>query len=312
MIDADISDLTGDFFGDAQFYNYENSEQAAARGVHSRIILDASDLVANLGMDFSMARFASKSSVVLGDINEIDADDVTDVVWANSKSANIDFTESQNDSVLIFTNTNDSTGDIVSLGGDYNDTIHAGANDTINAGGGDDTIYAGGQTHIVFDPNSTGDDLVLGWTSTDVIELDEAPGSMAINDSGQLVLSSETAAMTVSLESGSFTSSTDIRFNINGEEGIARIADLGGNVTYDQNVTYYNGIEVGTLVVDNSSATTIDLTDSKYVNIANIDASNATGHVELKGNSANNVIKAGKRASVLWGGGGNDTLIGGE
>ena len=110
-VDVGIANLNRYFFGDGQFYNYAN-------------LADAS---------------------TLDDENSIDENSIYNVIWTNSDSATIDFSESQTDEVLIFTNTN-SRGDIVSLGGDYDDTIHAGKNDTI-----------------------------YGWNSTDYLDFDSIP-----------------------------------------------------------------------------------------------------------------------------------------
>ena len=150
-----------------------------------------------------MLRMAD-GSVTLDDENAVDESNIVNVIWANSNSGTINFYESQDDEVLIFTNTN-ARGDIVSLGGDFNDTIHAGKNDTIDSGGGDDQIYLeGNKVHVIFG-NSEGDDTVYGWNSTDYLELDSIPDLSIVG--GDLYLENENGTLLID---GSFTNSTNI------------------------------------------------------------------------------------------------------
>ena len=343
LIDAGVENLTRDFFDDFQFKNFATAAQASTSGAIARNVFEASVAGSSAGLTFSMIHMANRSDVTLNDYNEIDDEDlITDVVWANSNSATIDFTESQNNNVLIFTDTNGTTGDVLTLGDFYNDTIHAGANDTIdagdgndiisvrsgaygknaviNGGAGDDTITVSNATRVVFD-DSEGHDVVNEWQTADkgtnkatVLEVDSPIQGASINGSGQLVITGENQTMVINSADGSFTSDTDIAYEFNGSEGIARVAGSDHVVNYDSDVTFYDGVENGTLSVDSSSAIEIELSDSDitYNNVLNIDASSATGRVTLSGNSADNVIHGGKRSSTLWGAGGNDTLIGGD
>ena len=325
LIDAGVENLTADFFGDAQFKDFANAEQASTTALYAKNVFDASKLAKDRGMDFSMVKMAD-SSVSVGRDNEIDEDDITNVVWTNSNAATIDFSKTQDGSALIFTNTN-NRGDVVSLGGDFDDTIHAGAKDTIFSGDGndiiyaegksaiidgndgDDTIIASGLSHIVYDNNAVGDDLVQNWSSSNVINLNEMPESMSISD-GKLIL--ESGVGTMSIEgSESFSSSTDIKYELNGTSGIARVADEDLIVEYDRNVTYYDGVNNGTLNISTSSNAVVNLTnDSKH--ISRVDASSTTGRVDISGDSLNNTIQGGTKNSTLWGGGGDDVLIGGD
>ena len=201
----------------------------------------------------------------LDDENAVNESSIVNVVWANTGSAaTIDFHESQDDEVLIFTDTN-SKGDIISLGGDYNDTIHAGKNDTIDAGGGNDLIYLdGNRAHVIFG-NSEGNDTVYGWNSTDYLEFDSMPDASISN--GDLYLENENGTLLID---GSFTNSTNIRYS----DGILRVGDSSGNVIYDRSVNYYAG---SNLILDTSRGTSIDLSSSTYENISMIDASDGRG-----------------------------------
>ena len=330
-----VASLTADFFDTGKFYNYASVEDASTSSVYASTVFDASERVAEAGMSFSMLRMADGSAAV-DDENAVDESDIVNVVWANTGSAaTIDFA-GQTDSILLFTNTNGTYGDAVTLGGDYDDTIHVGANDTILAGdgndsiivedgaagknayidtgAGNDTVYAGRGTHIVFDDTESGDDVVLNFTAgtnskAGVIEIAGSSIPEASLNGGALVLSSENGTISIA-GSESFTGSTDFAINYNGTDGVLRVADSNGNVTYDKDVTYYAGTD-STLLLGASRATTVNLSDTTYENIANVNAGSATGKVVISGDSGDNAIYGGKNASTLWGGGGNDTLYGG-
>ncbi|MBR1420629.1 MAG: hypothetical protein IJ575_06205 [Selenomonadaceae bacterium] len=263
-VDAGIENLTSDFFGNGKFYNYATVSDASTSGVYSSTVLDASDLVENLEMSFSMLRMANGSSS-LDDENAVDESNIVNVIWANSGSATIDFSQSQTSEVLIFTDTNGRSADIVSLGGDYNDTIHAGRNDTVDAGGGDDQIYLeGNKVHVIFG-SSEGNDTIYGWNSTDYLEFDSIPDLSIV--SGDLYLENENGTMLID---GSFTNSTDIKYS----DGILRVGNSNGDVIYDRSVNYYAG---SNLILDTSRSTSIDLSSSTFENISMIDAANGRG-----------------------------------
>ena len=316
-VDAGIENLTKDFFGTGKFYNYASAEEASTAGVYSNSVLDASALVESIGTSFSMLRMAD-GTATLDDENAVDESAIYNVVWANAgSSATIDFSNSQNAEVIVFTDTNGKNGDIVSLGGDYNDTIFAGRNDTIFAGGGDDSInfnYSANGAYVVFDATAEGNDTVTGFVAGDakkgnVIAVEGSAVPTFSLTGGNLMVTTDTATMLID-GSENFSSTTDFKYNLNGTDGVLRVAD-NGTVTYDKDVTYYAGTDAE-LVVDTSRTTTIDLSTSTYANIANVDASDASGKLTLLGDSDDNVLYGGTKASTLWGGGGNDTLIGGD
>ena len=266
LVDAGIENLTSEFFGDGIFKNYASAEDASTSGVYAGNVLDATDLVDSIGMSFSMLRMAD-GSVTLDDENAIDESNIYNVVWANTEAATINF-ETQTDSVFIFTNTN-RQGDLVSLSGDFNDTIHAGRRDTIDAGAGDDVIYLHeNRAHVVFG-NYEGNDTVYSWNSTNYLDLDSIPGISISN--GNLYLESENGTMLIE---GSFTNSTNVRYNLDGSDGILRVGNSNGDVIYDRSVNYYAG---SNLILDTSRGTSIDLSSTNFENISVIDATNGRG-----------------------------------
>ena len=215
LTDAGVANLTSDFFGNSRFYNYENADQAAASGVYSGTVFNASNVVNDLGMSFSMARMADTSS----------PSNSTAVVWANSSSATIDFSDSQTEAVLVFTDTNGTTGDIVSLGGNYNDTIHAGSNDLINAGGGNDQIYIGNSNNVTVEYSSgDGNDIVYGFSSDDVFNITGTSYS-SVQSGNNLIVTVDDSNVTLV---GSSSSQT---FNINFTSTSSKLASdsLWGN-----------------------------------------------------------------------------------
>ena len=177
LTDAGVANLTSDFFGTARFYNYADSTQAANSGTYSGTVFNAANLVNELGMSFSMARMADTSS----------PSNSTAVIWANSSSSTIDFSNSQTEAVLVFTDTN-SHGDFVSLGGNYNDTIHAGSNDLINAGRGNDQIYIGDASDVTVEYSSgDGNDIVYGFSSDDVFNITDSNYSSVLDGNNMIV-----------------------------------------------------------------------------------------------------------------------------
>ena len=111
--------------------------------------------------------------------------------------------------------------------------------------------------------------------------------------------------------SESFNSETSIKYELNGSIGIARVADDEFTVEYDRNVTYYDGVNNGTLNISSSNNAVVNLSDGRYNHISNVDASSASGHANISGDSLNNTLRGGTNYSTLWGGGGDDLLIGG-
>ena len=105
-----------------------------------------------------------------------------------------------------------------------------------------------------------------------------------------------------------------IKVNVGGQDITAK---FGNTLTYDSEVDYYEGTELGALSVNQSDskemAIWLDGTDGKiYNNVNEIDAEAYSGQTTLVGNAMDNVITASKGKSSLWGGAGDydDTLIG--
>ena len=55
LTDACVQNLTSDFFSQGKFYNFSNARQSSTSEAIARNIFDASDIVSNLEIDFSIA-----------------------------------------------------------------------------------------------------------------------------------------------------------------------------------------------------------------------------------------------------------------
>lgn len=184
LIDAGIENLTKDFFYEGMFFNFANATQASTNGTYAKNVFDASELVENLEMDFSMVKVANRSDVDLSKGNSISSS--TNLIWVNDYKTSVNL--KQTGSILLFTDTN-SRGDLVSLSGNYNDTIHVG---------NDDTIYSGG-----------GNDLLIGWNSSNMLILDKFNSAQLDND--DLIIDGSVTITNIDL-------STDVFANVNGVE----------------------------------------------------------------------------------------------
>ena len=156
LIDAGIENLTKDFFDQGKFFNFSSASQAST-GI-AKNVFDASELIDDQGMDFSMVKMANRSDVNLSSKHSVR--NPVNVVWVNDSKTIIDL--DQTDKVLLFADTNDDVGDFVALSGNYNDTIHVGNNDTIDSGGGND--------------------LLIGWDSSNMLILDRFGSAWFEND----------------------------------------------------------------------------------------------------------------------------------
>ena len=281
LTDAGVQNLTGDFFSKGKFYNFSNARQASTSGAISRNVFDATDIVENLEMDFSMAKFANRSEMPTGsDTSKINS---TSVIWLNDSASVIEL-EDQTDAVLIFTDSN-NVGDELYLGSqNFNDTIHAGFNDTIDAGGGNDQIYVGSSTNVIY---SAGNDTIMNWNSSAIIDLNDLDSIPSISVSnGNLLIGS----MTINNVSGS-----DVQYRFEDEIGIVRVAS-NGSLNYGSEITYYAG---SILILDTDQNVRIDLSDSVFENISVIDASNGSGADRFVYESGNITIQNGDSTDVI-------------
>ena len=135
--------------------------------------------------------------------------------------------------------------DTISLSGNYNDTIHVGNRDVVNPGGGDN--------------------LLIGWDSSNRLILDTKPNSVSF-DGSNLILTSRSSNNTLT----GMNSNIEVVIDTDSDRYVARFADSINPSIKVESGNYY-----------------------------------------LFGDSSDNVLNAVSSATTLWGGGGNDTLIGG-
>ena len=282
LTDAGVQNLTGDFFSQGKFYNFSNARHASVSGAIARNVFDASDIVSTLGMDFSMARFANRSDAKIG--SSMSIENVVNVIWVNDSASVIELAD-QTGSILFFTDSN-NVGDQLYLGSqNFDDTIHAGFNDTIDGGGGNDQIYVGSSTNVIY---SAGNDTIMNWNSSAVIDLNDLASIPAISVSGENLLIGST---TINQVAGS-----DVQYRFDDEIGIVRVGNSSGNVNYGSEITYYAG---SILILDTDQNTVIDLSDSRYENISVIDAANGSGADRFIYESGNITIQNGDSTDII-------------
>ena len=91
---------------------------------------------------------------------------------------------------------------------------------------------------------------------------------------------------------------------------------FGDNLIYNKDVNLYGSdspttLNVDSTYTDSSAAILLDGSDGKvYYNVKDVNASNYTGDSTLVGNDMDNILTASQGNSSLWGGSGDDTLIG--
>ncbi len=133
---------------------------------------------------------------------------------------------------MIFADTN-TQGDLISLVGDYNDTIHVGNNDTVFAGGGSDIIY--------------------GWDSSDVLIIDQLPSSIGLEGSVLIIENDPSSNTSIT----GVNSSIDVVFNFEGTEGIAKFADTNLDVSSEEGLFVLFGNSNDNILTGGLTSTTL-------------------------------------------------------
>ena len=228
LIDAGVENLTKDFFGEGKFYNFAHAIQSTIDGVYARNVFDASDLLEDLGMDFSMIKIANRSDVGLTSRNYVGSS--TNLIWVNDYSTDIDFKQTGN--ILLFADTNDD-GDMISLSGNYNDTIHVGNSDIVNPGGGDN--------------------LLIGWDSSNLLILDNEPNNVSMSGSN-LIISTSSSNNTIT----AVDSTIEVVIDTDDARYVAKFADtLNANISAESNNYYLFGGSNDNVLTGGRSATTL-------------------------------------------------------
>lgn len=191
--------------------------------------------------------------------------------------------------------------------------------DTLKGGNGNDTFFYG-----VGEGNDYIQSYRYATNNTDTIKLFNANGFDAVTTDtaagGNVVLTVGTGKLTVD---ATFTNNyaTVKAATADGKTYVADVAAAGTATTFayndDVNI-YYGSNKVDTLAfatgdADNHKVYLDGRTGTVYNSVEVIDGTNATGDLELAGNSSSNTIKGGAGNSTLWGGAGDvsDTLVGG-
>ena len=134
---------------------------------------------------------------------------------------------------------------------------------------------------------SAGNDTIMNWNSSAVIDLNDLASIPAISVSGENLL---IGSMTINQVAGS-----DVQYRFDDEIGIVRVAS-NGSLNYGSEITYYAG---SILILDTNQNTVIDLSDSTYENISVIDAANGSGADRFIYETGNITIQNGDSTDVI-------------
>ena len=225
-------------------------------------------------------------------------------------------------------------GKDVLTGGGGADTISGGdGNDVIDGGLGADSLQGGtGNDTVTYD---SGDTVIGGGAGTDI--LTGTTGGV-FNLSNRADQSSGDAAVVTGFEDFDFQLAAD-NITITGTSGAEAIFTGAGNDVIDgkggadeifsgpggSDTVFYYGSEqfiygsrsqatLRMLAAADVDVTALDETPNDAVDVEgfqNIDASAATGDMNVTGDDAGDIITTGSGVNVITGGGGNDTIDGG-
>ena len=226
-------------------------------------------------------------------------------------------------STTVTVNATSMTSSGVIGGNDRDNFISAGSGVTTLWGGasGDDTLTGGSGQDLFCYIFGGGNDVAKSFTSgknssSDILcilgggvsSLSRSMGTLnfTMADGGNLQVSAgysvdEAIKYTEQLSNSNYI--------------YAKVGNTGSDnsFTYDADVQSYIGGEKGNTLVVSESAD-IFLTDGKFSNISEVDASNSSGVNILAGDTSCNTIIGGSGTSSLWGGSGSadDLLTGGS
>ena len=289
----------------------------------------------------------SEVDFVVGTANV--SDELSNVYYAGSKTASLNF--GNNDNALVvdldsrnwtdaLTNTNKATyvGKFATVTGGKDNTVLMGAADvkeTLVAGSGDTTLWGGGSkadqlTHstgsntvmFYFDAGDGKDSITSNnWgsdDSDDVLWFGNDAHVASIKNNGSkttITLTNSDDKLTLNV-----TNANDVvKFTTDGGKTIQKAkigkANVANTFTYDSDVNMYLGGKKNTLTVgnsvDNAKIWLNGSTGKYYENVTEVNASSSTGDLELVGDYASDKLTAGRGNTTLWGGAGNvnDTMV---
>ena len=258
----------------------------------------------------------SNSVTLLSNYNgSLDFSDISAVVNldASAVSTGLNFFGNENDNNIKGSETASNT---ICGGEGYNTLTGGNARDQFwYSGEGWDSV-----TNFSTGNSESSDVLVL--SGDDISSINRGvyyeENENGVTGSGVYVSAATSTGMRIELRFSSASSDDAILYSTDGRNiSAAKISDYNTtNLTYSEDVNYYQFKNLGTVDVNDAANNNIWLDGSagkNFVNVVNINASSATGQNILAGNAADNWIAGGAGTSSLWGGnGGNDTLIGGS
>ena len=230
----------------------------------------------------------------------------TSITATLATADDLDLTEDYGEGVIKVDGSK-TTGGVVIIGNDLNNSIKGGkGDDVIYGGSGNDTVSlgAGNDTYIY----TSGNDLIQDFAAgEDVIQIDIGNIEISgVETSGTNILIT-TSEGNLIIKNGASKEITLV--DADGEE-----IDLGG----EDEITLPDGWKFGTSSKTNDNAEiitatlktaeNIDLTESYGEGVVSINAATITTGVEIIANDNDNSIKGSKGADMISGGYGDDTV----
>ena len=277
------------------------AKQSASSGNSTNDTSTQSKYVKISGTTLTVSTAAFKGDILLGGYDVLG--NTTSNDYTNAKIVTLN-AKKMKDSVQLVGNSLDN---IITAG--------SGGSKIWGGSGGNDTLTGGSGKDYFYYSSGNGDDTIKNFTASDVLVLGNGFDKVTRNGK-TITMTVGTGTLTVSC-TGSVDTAIQYSANASDITDLTQIkignTNKANTFTYDSNVSkYYGGNKKDTLKV--KTAATINLSDSAYSKIENVNASTSTKSVNITGNSSANTLTAGKGNSTLWGGAdsADDTLIGGS
>ena len=229
---------------------------------------------------------------VAQDGENISVNETADIYFG--KKSGVDFS-SFDESLTLDLNKNFYGINQITVGGGLNTVISSAQNETLTS--------SEGTTQFIFDAGA-GHDVIRNFNfAEDKISVGSAVTNVVLRNSGDVII--QLGDEWITLEDAQGKS-----FRINDFTAL-----VDENISYDDAANYFLATSKNaSVIVSEEAEIWLDGSHGKNFvgNIKTLDASTSDGRNTLAGNDLDNVICAGGGDASLWGGNGNDLLVGGK
>lgn len=280
-------------------------------------------MIASDGAANGAATITSSSGYFGVELKGTGAEKNVGLLWAGENAANINYT-GVTKNVVMTGMTNDAS-DLL-IGGDKDDTLYAGAGDSVYGGTGKDliTIKSGAAGVYVGMSATSGEDTVQGFNAG--FDTNEADALYLVNGTINDLKFTGTGTGAVTVKGGKSTLVTNVtagtdnsaHFIIkeNNTDKKVYVINDNGTLAFDDNsemADYFIGsgtVGSGIALTGYSGDIMVDLTNSAFRNIASV--TGGDGNSTLIGGTGKETLTGGKGTTSIYGGAGSDLLVSGE